>query len=171
MSSVYIIPIFLKINDGWIKQLEAGTHVEDRTSKSSGAMSLDVFYSALKELPNKYNNGNLRWVMSPRRYQEWIYHILNQAVSNGGIITDGRIENPAAIPAVQCASMPDSKIILSDPKNFIEVATYDVKIRKTIEGKEAIMQDKRFYVCHLDFDPIIEETDATVIVKGLASLN
>lgn len=162
---------FLKVNDGWIKQLEAGTHVEDRTSKSSGAMSLDVFYSALKELPNKYNNGNLRWVMSPRRYQEWIYHILNQAVSNGGIITDGRIENPAAIPAVQCASMPDSKIILSDPKNFIEVATYDVKIRKTIEGKEAIMQDKRFYVVHLDFDPIIEELDAAVIIKGLASIN
>ena len=162
---------FLKVNDGWIKQLEAGTHVEDRTSKSSGAMSLDVFYSALKELPNKYNNGNLRWVMSPRRYQEWIYHILNQAVSNGGIITDGRIENPAAIPAVQCASMPDSKIILSDPKNFIEVATYDVKIRKTIEGKEAIMQDKRFYVVHLDFDPIIEELDAAVIIKGLASIS
>ena len=162
---------FLKVNDGWIKQLEAGTHVEDRTSKSSGAMSLDVFYSALKELPNKYNNGNLRWVMSPRRYQEWIYHILNQAVSNGGIITDGRIENPAAIPAVQCASMPDSKIILSDPKNFIEVATYDVKIRKTIEGKEAIMQDKRFYVVHLDFDAIIEEPDAAVIIKGLASIN
>lgn len=162
---------FLKVNDGWIKQLEAGTHVEDRTSKSSGAMSLDVFYSALKELPNKYNNGNLRWVMSPRRYQEWIYHILNQAVSNGGIITDGRIENPAAIPAVQCASMPDSKIILSDPKNFIEIATYDVKIRKTIEGKEAIMQDKRFYVVHLDFDAIIEEPDAAVIIKGLASIN
>ena len=162
---------FLKINDGWIKQLENGTHIEDRTSKSSGAMSLDVFYSALKELPNKYNNGNLRWIMSPRRYQEWIYHILNQAVSNGGIITDGRIENPAAIPAVQCASMPDSKIILTDPKNLIEVTTYGVKIRKTIEGKEAIMQDKRFYVVHLDFDPIIEELDAAVIVKGLASIS
>ena len=162
---------FLKINDGWIKQLENGTHIEDRTSKSAGAMSLDVFYSALKELPNKYNNGNLRWIMSPRRYQEWIYHILNQAVSNGGIITDGRIENPAAIPAVQCASMPDSKIILTDPKNLIEVTTYGVKIRKTVEGKEAIMQDKRFYVCHLDYDPIIEELDAAVIVKGLASIS
>ena len=56
-------------------------------------------------------------------------------------------------------------------KNLIEVSTYGVQIRKTTEGKEAIMQDKRFYVCHLDFDPIIEETDATVIVKGLASLS
>ena len=46
--------------------------------------------------------------------------------------------------------------------------TYDVRIRKTIEGKEAIMMDKRFYVIHLDFDTIIEENDATAIITGLA---
>jgi len=40
-----------------------------------------------------------------------------------------------------------------------------VKIRKTTEGKEAIMQDKRFYVTHLDYDPIIEELDATAMIK------
>jgi hypothetical protein len=51
------------------------------------------------------------------------------------------------------------------------VSQLDYLDLKTTEGKEAIMQDKRFYVCHLDFDPIIEETDATVIVKGLASLS
>lgn len=42
-----------------------------------------------------------------------------------------------------------------------------MKIRKTLEGKEAIMKDKRFYVAHLDYDPIIEELDATAIIKGL----
>ena len=29
------------------------------------------------------------------------------------------------------------------------------------------MQDKRFYVVHYDFDPIVEELDATAIIKGL----
>lgn len=29
------------------------------------------------------------------------------------------------------------------------------------------MQDKRFYVIHLDYDPIIEEPDATAIIFGL----
>ena len=29
------------------------------------------------------------------------------------------------------------------------------------------MQDKRFYVIHFDFDPIIEELDATAIIKNL----
>ncbi|MFA7636882.1 MAG: hypothetical protein WCX81_03870, partial [Monoglobales bacterium] len=35
---------FLKINDGWLKQLLDGAHVEDRSSKSSGAMKIDVYY-------------------------------------------------------------------------------------------------------------------------------
>lgn len=161
---------FLKINDGWIKQIANGGHVVDRSAVNGGAMSLDVFYSTVKAMPNKYNNGKLRWIMSPHRYQDWIYTLLNSAVSNGGIITDKRIEDPAAIPVVQCAGMPDDKIILTDPKNLIEIATYGVQIRKTTEGKEAIMQDKRFYVVHFDFDPIIEELDATAIITGLAAI-
>ncbi len=161
---------FLKINDGWIKQISNGGHVIDRSTVNGGAMSLDVFYSTVKAMPNKYNNGKLRWIMSPHRYQDWIYTLLNSAVSNGGIITDKRIEDPAAIPVVQCAGMPDDKIILTDPKNLIEIATYGVQIRKTTEGKEAIMQDKRFYVVHFDFDPIIEELDAAAIITGLAEI-
>lgn len=161
---------FLKINDGWIKQISNGGHVVDRSSESGGAISLDVFYDTVKALPNKYNNGKLRWIMSPHRYQDWIYTLLNSAVSNGGIITDKRIEDPAAIPVVQCSGMPDDKIILTDPKNLIEVTTYGVKIRKTTEGKEAVMQDKRFYVVHFDFDPVIEELDAAAIVTGLAAI-
>jgi len=29
------------------------------------------------------------------------------------------------------------------------------------------MKDKRFYVIHFDFDPIIEEMDAAAIIKGI----
>jgi len=158
---------FLHVNDGWVKQLLAGGHVEDRTSKSGGAMSIDLFYDALRQLPNKYNNGTLRWLMSPHRQQEWERYILDKAITVGGIISDKRVENPVSIPAIPVPALPDDKIILVNPQNLIVVSTYDVKIRKTIEGKEAIMQDKRFYVVHFDFDPIIEELDATVIVTGL----
>lgn len=161
---------FLKLNDGWIKQMLNGGHVEDRTSILSGAMNVDVYYDALKQMPNKYNNGKLRWLMSPRRAQEWERYLINQLITAGGGITDGLIKNPASIPAIPVPSISDDKIILTDPKNLIKVNTYDVIIRKTTEGKEAIMQDKRFYVVHLDFDPIIEELDATVIIKGLATL-
>lgn len=156
---------FLKINDGWIKQISNGGHVYDASSESS--MSLDLFYKTLKTLPNKYNNGKLRWLMSPHRAQEWELFLLNKVVNAGGAVPESVYNSPARIPVVECPSLDDGTIILTDPKNLVVVNTYSVKIRKTTEGKEAIMMDKRFYVTHLDYDPIIEELEATAIIKGL----
>ena len=159
---------FLKLNTGWIKQILEDGHVYDASEATS--MSLDIFYKTLQQLPNKYNNGKLRWLMSPKRAQEWELFLLNKVVDAGGAVPDSVYNAPAKIKTVECPSMSDDKIILTDPKNLIVVNTYDIKIRKTTEGKEAIMQDKRFYVCHLDFDPIIEELDATAIITNLPSL-
>ena len=156
---------FLKINDGWIKQIKNGGHVYD--ASSSDTMSLDLFYKTLALLPNKYNNGKLRWLMSPKRAQEWELFLLNKVIGAGGAVPESLYNAPAKIKAVECPSMSDDTIILTDPKNLIVVNTYDMKVRKTTEGKEAIMQDKRFYVCHLDYDPIIEELDAAAIITGL----
>lgn len=154
---------FLKINDGWIKQIGNGGHVYD--AKSEDTMSLDMFYKALASLPNKYNNGKLRWLMSPKRAQEWELFLLNKVVNQGGAVPDSIYTAPARIQAVECPSLDDKTILLTDPKNLIVVNTYSVQIRKTTEGKEAIMQDKRFYVVHFDYDPIIEELDATAMIK------
>lgn len=154
---------FLKINDGWIKQIGNGGHVYDASSEDE--MSLDMFYKALASLPNKYNNGKLRWLMSPKRAQEWELFLLNKVVNQGGAVPESVYTSPARIQAVECPSLDDKTILLTDPKNLIVVNTYSVQIRKTTEGKEAIMQDKRFYVVHLDYDPIIEELDATAMIK------
>lgn len=156
---------FLKINDGWIKQISNKGHVYDASSKTG--MSLDLFYKALAQVPNKYNNGKLRWLMSPHRAQEWELFLLNKIVDAGGAVPESVYNSPARIPTIECPSLDDATIILTDPKNLIVVNTYSVKIRKTTEGKEAIMMDKRYYVVHLDYDPIIEEMDATAIIKGL----
>ena len=156
---------FLYINDGWIKQISNGGHVYDASSETS--MSLDLFYKTLAQIPNKYNNGKLRWLMSPRRAQEWELFLLNKVIGAGGAVPESVYSSPARIPAVECPSLDDGTIILTDPKNLIVVNTYSVQIRKTTEGKEAIMMDKRFYVTHLDYDPITEELDATAIIKGL----
>ncbi len=156
---------FLKINNGWIKQISNGGHVYDASSETS--MSLDLFYKTLAQLPNKYNNGKLRWLMSPKRAQDWELFLLNKVVNAGGAVPESIYNAPSRIPVIECPSMDDSIILLTDPKNLIVVNTYSVKIRKTMEGKEAVMMDKRFYVTHLDYDPIIEELDATAIIKGL----
>lgn len=160
---------FLKLNDGWIKQISAGGHVYDASGENN--MKLDIFYKTLQKLPNKYNNGKLRWLMSPKRAQEWELYLMNQVIENGGAVPESVYTQPVHIPTVSCPSISDDKIILTDPKNLVVVNTYAMKIRKTMEGKEAIMQDKRFYVCHLDYDPIIEELDATALITGLPSLN
>lgn len=160
---------FLKLNDGWVKQISNGGHVYDASSDNT--MKLDIFYKTLQKLPNKYNNGKLRWLMSPKRAQEWELYLMNQVIGKGGAVPENVYTQPVHIPTVACPSISDDKIILTDPKNLIVVNTYGMKIRKTVEGKEAIMQDKRFYVCHLDYDPIIEELDATAIITGLPSLN
>lgn len=156
---------FLKINDGWIKQIKNGGHVYDATAETE--MNLDLFYKMVAQIPNKYNNGKLRWLMSPRRAQEWELFLLNKVIGAGGAVPDNLYTAPVKIKAVECPSIPDDVILLSDPKNLIVVNTYDMKLRKTIEGKEAIMMDKRFYVAHLDYDPIIEELDATGIIYNL----
>lgn len=156
---------FLYINDGWIKQIKNGGHVYDASSASG--MSLDMFYKTLQTIPNKYNNGSLRWLMSPRRAQEWELYLLNQVIGKGGAVPESIYTSPARIKTVECPSLSDDTIILTDPKNLVVVNTYGVQIRKTTEGKEAIMQDKRFYVVHLDYDSIIEELDATAIITNL----
>lgn len=156
---------FLKLNDGWIKQISKGGHVLD--ASSSGLMTLDTMYDAMQLLPNKYNNGKLRWLMSPKRAQDWQRYLYNQIIGHGGAVPESVYNSPAGIPSVACPSLGNDNVLLTDPKNLIVVNTYSVQIRKTTEGKEAIMQDKRFYVVHLDFDPIIEELDATAIIKGL----
>jgi len=160
---------FLKQNDGWVKQITNGGHVLNANTAqyNNGTMSLDVFYDLVKAVPNKYNNGSLRWLMSPHRKQEWELFLLKNAISNGGNVPDSVYTSPVGIPAVEVPSLSDDKILLTDPKNLIVVNTYGVKIRKTTEGEKAIMQDKRFYAIHFDFDPIIEELDATGIITGL----
>lgn len=160
---------FLKLNDGWIKQINDGGHVYDASSDTG--MTLDMFYKTLQTLPNKYNNGRLRWLMSPKRAQDWELYLMNQIIGKGGAVPESVYTQPVHIPSVACPSMSDDKIILVDPQNLVVVNTYDMKIRKTTEGKEAIMQDKRFYVCHLDFDTIIEELDATAMMINLPALS
>lgn len=156
---------FLKLDDGVIKQVSAGGHILDVTGSSN--MELEMFYKAVASIPNKYNNGKLRWLMSPTRAQQWELFLLNKVINAGGAVPEALYKSPVAIPSMQVPNLADDIVILIDPKNITEVNTYTVKIRKDATSKDAIMQDKRFYVVHFDLDTLIEELDATAIIKGL----
>ena len=160
---------FLSINNGWIKLIKTnGSHVIDHTAVGS-KFNKSTFFAMMQELPNKYKTAELRWLMSPTRFLYWQEYLTSRATGAGDAALIGagdQVNRPLGFPAVLIPSMPDDKMILTQPTNFIAVNTYDIRIRKTTEGREAVMQDKRFYVIHFDDDPVIEEYDAVVLMEN-----
>lgn len=156
---------FLKLDTGIIKQISTGGHVYDVAGATD--MDLEMFYKAVSLIPNRYNDGSLRWLMSPTRAQQWELFLLQKVINAGGAVPESLYKSPVAIPSMQVPGLANDTVILTDPKNIIEVNTYTVKVRKDATSKDAIMQDKRFYVVHFDLDVLIEELDATAIIKNL----
>lgn len=156
---------FLKLNDGIKKLITNGGHIVDVNGAED--MEMEMFYKAVASIPNRFNNGRLRWLMSPTRAQQWELFLLNKVINNGGVVPEALYKSPVAIPSMEVPNLSDDVVILCEPQNIIEVNTYTIKIRKDATSKDAIMQDKRFYVVHFDFDALIEELDATAIITGL----
>lgn len=156
---------FLKLNDGIKKIITNGGHIVDVTGAED--MDMEMFYKAVASIPNRFNNGKLRWLMSPTRAQQWELFLLNKVINNGGVVPEALYKSPVAIPTMEVPNLSDDVVILCEPQNIIHVNTYNIKIRKDATSKDAIMMDKRFYVVHFDFDALIEELDATSIITGL----
>lgn len=156
---------FLKLNNGIKKIISNNGHIIDVSGADD--MEMEMFYKAIAAVPNRFNNGRLRWLMSPTRAQQWELFLLNKVINNGGVVPESLYKSPVSIPSMEVPNLSNDVVILVDPMNIINVNTYNVKIRKDATSKDAIMQDKRFYVIHFDFDALIEETDATAIITGL----
>lgn len=159
--------VFLGQNDGVIKTLGNG-HIIDVSGAKE--MELDMFYKAVASLPPRFNDGTLRWMMSPTRAQQWEMFLLNKVINAGGAVPESLYKSPVGIPSMGVPMMPDNTVILSNPKNFVQVNTYTMKIRKDEVSVQAIREDKKFYVVHFDFDAIIEELEAAAIIVNLPPL-
>ena len=157
---------FLRINDGWIKQLvSANQHVIDHTADIGNKFGKKTFFKMLAALPNKYR-FQVRWLVSPTRKLLWQEYLTARATSAGDLALLGQgdqTNSPLGFPFVEVPSMPDNVMILTRPENFVSVTSWEIRVRKTTEGVTAIMQDKRFYVVFLDDDAIIERPDAAVL--------
>ena len=160
---------FLTLNNGIRKIIANDGHIIDVTGSKD--MEMEMFYRAVASMPNKFNNGRLRWLMSPTRAQQWELFLLNKVINNGGVVPEALSKSPVSIPSMAVPGLSNDTIILIDPLNIIAVNTYTIKIRKDAASKDAIMYDKRYYVVHFDFDAIIEEADATSIIIGLPEYN
>jgi HK97 family phage major capsid protein len=169
---------FLQINDGILKLITTAA-VSGRNlngaSVNSGALSKDHFFDALYALPNKYrNSGNLRWIMSPNRHIGWWEGLTNRATAAGDALLlarGGAADGPLGIPILEVPAMPDGTILLSNPKNFHRVISWQVRRRRVTGDTDATLAalDKRFYVFFIKHDIIVEEFDSVVRTYGLTA--
>lgn len=163
---------FLRLNDGFIKQIKAGGHVVDGATIDGGKFSKKMFYDLRRAIPKEYRNSNMKWICSDDTYTDLSEYLSERPTSLGDIaITKG--ENDIMIlqtPFERVPNFPDDVIIYADPKNLKIVYFLQITHRRTAEGKEAIYQRKRFYATHMALDYIIKEVKATAILINRGAL-
>jgi hypothetical protein len=164
---------FLSINDGWLYQL-ANDGLANRVNGAainSGNLEKDHWQAALEAMPDKYKRaGRLRWIINETNLGRWVDYLTNRSTAAGdAALVNGDVAKIRSIPPTIVNSLPNDRILLADPMNFISVNTRDIRQNKTTEGREAIRRDVRFYAWFLDDDAIIEEQDAVVDIYGLAA--
>lgn len=162
---------FLVLNDGWLKQLSAGAHVVDASGAgfTDTKIGKDKFFAAKRAIPSKYfRTGRFAWIMNTTTEDAWVEYVSSRATAAGDdALLGGAKKTPLGFPIVHVPSFADGMVVLADPMNFIAVNTWDVRIRKTTEGKSAVMHDMRYGSIYLDDDPIIEELDAAAIIENM----
>lgn len=165
--------IFLNMNSGWLYQLanDGLANRVDGSAISAGAVEKGHFFAAVEAMPNKYMQaGRVRWMASPTTWSRYVEYLTDRATGAGdSALISGQVPSIAGISGISIPAMPNDRILLADPQNFIVVNTKDIRVRRTTEGREAIRADKRFYAIFLDDDPIIEEQDGVVDVYGLTA--
>lgn len=162
---------FLKINDGFIKQIKENGNVVDGTSINSGAFSKQYFYDLKRAVPAKYRTDKFCWICSDDTYTDMSEYLSERATGLGDLaVVSGKDMKVLETSFVTIPNLPNDIIIYADPKNLTIVNTMDIKHRKTIEGHKALYEDKRFYVDILNADFIIMEPEATGILINKGTL-
>lgn len=162
---------FLKINDGWIKQIKAKGNIVDGATINGGKFSKAYFYALRRAVPKKYRNNKFRWICSDDTYTDLCEFLSNSPTALGDIaITQGKDIKILNTDFDTVPNIPDDVIIYADPKNLTMVFTKEIKHRKTTEGKSAIYEDKRFYATKLNADFVLLEDKATGILINKGNL-
>lgn len=180
---------FVALDDGLLALCAASetVHRVDATEvgETAGAISHEHFFALKYAMPNKYvNSGRLRWFMSPNRWTSWVEYLTGRETAAGDNALMGRHLNPLGIPPFVGFSsddgaampgmpfMPDDRIILADPQNFIRMITWDIARYKVTPNTDWELATRR-KVGHVTFikqDFVIEEEDAVADLHSLAAI-
>ncbi|AKF92649.1 hypothetical protein [Brevibacillus laterosporus] len=159
---------FLKINDGWLKLAKStGNYIDWATI--SAKEKTGILFELERAIPTRLRTGGVfKYFMHPNTFSKRLQALAEKDTSASvQLQIMGGVQKINSYDVIPVAHMPEGDILFTYNRNFVMVHTYDMKIRKTTEGKEAIYADKRFYAIHSDFDPIFEEPAAVAYVKGV----
>lgn len=169
--------VLYKANDGFIALANAQSpHV---VNFGGTAFTTNVLERMLRSLPTKYrrNLRELRFFVGPNLWQDYIQSIASRQGAMADQYLSGLVGDPtyAGIPLRMSPFMPENggagsdeaTVILTHPQNLIWGVERDMKLRKTVEGQEAIQGDKRFYALHIRCDFMIQNPDALVLADGI----
>lgn len=167
---------FLGINDGILKlvadEAVVGRNIDGSTI-NSGVWSKGHMFEGVQSMPNVYRNrGSLAWIMSPARKIQWWESITDLANDSGQSLLLGSnplMESPLGIPIIEVPSMPDTTVLLANPRNFVRVISWQIRKRRVTGDTDAQLAalDKRFYIFFVKTDVIVEEFDAVVRIHTL----
>ncbi|WP_339309731.1 phage major capsid protein [Paenibacillus sp. FSL k6-2145] len=159
---------FLKINNGWLKKAkEEGNLVDWSTLPTE--KKVGIFFELERAVPTRLRAaGVFKYFMHPNTFSERLQKLAEKDTSASiQLQIMGGVKKINSYDVEEVAHMPEGVVIFTYHDNFVLVNTYDMQIRKTTEGKEAIYEDKRFYAIHSDYDSIFEEPGAVSIAEGV----
>lgn len=159
---------FLSLNDGWLKKAKTkGNFVDWATlpaEKKTG-----IFFELERSIPTRLRaSGVFKYFMHPNTFSERLQKLAEKDTSASiQLQITGGVKKINAYDVEEVAHMPEGAVLFTYHDNFALVNTYDMQIRKTTEGMEAILADKRFYAIHSDYDSIFEEPGAVAMAEGV----
>lgn len=159
---------FLKINDGWLKKARlTGNYIDWNTLPDADKMG--VLFNLERAIPTRLRaSGTFKYFMHPNTYSQRLEYLAKMDTSASVQIQIMGAQNKInSYEVEEVPHMPEGTILFTYKPNFLLVNTYDIIIRKTTEGKEAVWGDKRFYAIHTDMDSIFEEPAAVALVEGV----
>ena len=159
----------LRANDGFLAQAAgAGGNV----TPGLGAFTTNTFETVLRSLPTKYrrNLRQLRYIVHPDTWMDYVQSIAARQGNMADQYLSGLVGDPTygGIPIMASPFMPavvggTGQIMLTHPDNLIFGVEREMKMRKTMDGQNAIYNDERYYALHIRCDFVIQNVEATAL--------
>ena len=158
----------LRANNGYLVQAAGAS---GNISAALGAFTTNTFETILRSLPTKYrrNVRQLKFLVHPDVWMDYVQSIAARQGNMADQYLAGLVGDPTygGVPIMASPFMPVDQVLLSNPDNMIFGVERDMKLRKTMDGQNAIYNDERYYALHIRCDFKIQNIEATGLGTGL----